>query len=111
MARRSFEMYEIRQIIVCLRSGETIRGIAQTKLANRKKIRAVRKIAVQQNWLDIKKEIPTDEVLATFFKQPPSAKVTQSSVLPYKNQIEEWCQQGIQGTTMYAALKRQHGVF
>ena len=109
MARRSFEMYEIRQIIVCLRSGETIRGIAQTKLANRKKIRAVRKIAVQQNWLDIKKEIPTDGVLATFFKQPPSAKVTQSSVLPYSKQIEEWCQQGIQGTTMYAALKRQHG--
>ena len=34
MARRSFEMYEIRQIIVYLRSGETIRGIAQTKLAN-----------------------------------------------------------------------------
>ena len=31
MARRSFEMYEIRQIIVCLRSGETIRGIAQKK--------------------------------------------------------------------------------
>ena len=48
MARRSFEMYEIRQIIVCLRSGETIRGIAQTKLANRKKIRAVRKTAVQK---------------------------------------------------------------
>ena len=84
MARRSFEMYEIRQIIVCLRSGETIRGIAQTKLANRKKIRAIRKTAVQQNWLDIKKEMPTDDVLATFFKQIPSAKVTQSSVLPYK---------------------------
>ena len=109
MARRSFEMYEIRQIIVCLRSGETIRGIAQTKLANRKKIRAVRKVAVQQNWLDTKKEIPTDQVLATFFKQSSSASVTQSSVLPYKKQIEEWCQQGIQGTTMYAALKRQHG--
>ena len=109
MARRSFEMYEIRQIIVCLRSGETIRGIAQTKLANRKKIRAVRKIAVQQNWLDIKKEIPADEVLATFFKPIPSAKVTQSSVLPYSKQIEEWCQQGIQGTTIHAALKRQHG--
>ena len=102
-------MYEIRQIIVCLRSGETIRGIAQTKLANRKKIRAVRKIAVQQNWLDIKEEIPTDEVLATFFKPPTSAKITQSSVLPYSKKIEEWCQQGIQGTTMYAALKRQHG--
>jgi transposase len=109
MARRSFEMYEIRQIIVCLRSGETIRGIAQTKLANRKKIRVVRKIAVQQNWLDKQQSVPTDEVLATFFKQSPSASVTQSTVLPYKKQIEEWCQQGIQGTTMYAALKRQHG--
>jgi transposase len=109
MARRSFEMYEIRQIIVHLRLGETIRSIAQTKLANRNKIRAIRKIAMQKNWLDTQQEIPTDEVLATFFKQKPSAAVTQSSVLPYKKQIEEWCQQGIQGTTMYAALKRQHG--
>ena len=80
MARRSFEMYEIRQIIVCLRSGETIRGIAQTKLANRKKIRAVRKVAVQQNWLDTKKEIPTDQVLATFFKQ--SSRVLSQKVRP-----------------------------
>lgn len=109
MTRRSFEMYEIRQIIVYLRAGETIRGIAQTKLANRKKIRVVYKVAIQQNWLDKKQEIPTDEVLAAFFRQESNNTVTQSRALPYKKQIEEWYQQGIQGTTMYAALKRQYG--
>ena len=72
MARRSFEMYEIRQIIVCLRSWETIRGIAQTKLANRKKIRAVRNVAVYQNWLDTKKEIPSNEVLSSFLNSHPA---------------------------------------
>jgi hypothetical protein len=38
-------MYEYRQIIVRLRQGDTIRGIAQAGLANRKKVRVIRKIA------------------------------------------------------------------
>lgn len=109
MARRRFEMYKIRQIIVALRSGVTIRGIAETKLASRNKVRSVRKIAVLQKWLDIKKEMPSDDILAQFFKQESSSHSTQSTALPYKKQIEEWCQQGIQGKTMYAALKRQYG--
>ena len=83
MARRSFEMYEIRQIIVYLRAGQTIRGIAQTKLANRKKIRVVYKIAVQQNWLDKNQGIPTDEVLTAFFKQTSPNTATKSRALPY----------------------------
>jgi hypothetical protein len=52
MGKRRFEMHEYRQIIVRLRLGETIRGLAQSKLASRKKIRVVRKIAIQQKWLD-----------------------------------------------------------
>ena len=29
--------------------------------------------------------------------------------LPYQEQVETWCQQGIQATTIHAALQRQHG--
>jgi transposase len=108
MGKRRFEMYEYRQIITRLRLGETIRGLTQAGLASRKKIRVIRKIAVQQNWLDKKSTLPADAELATFFKQPITSPVAQSAVLPYKEQVEEWCRQGIQGTTIYAALQRQH---
>lgn len=109
MGKRRFEMYEYRQIIVRLRLGESIRGLAEARLASRKKIRIVRKIAIQQKWLDTKHDLPDDDELAKFFKQPLVSPVTQSSVLPYKKQVEEWCQQGVQASTIHSALQRQHG--
>ena len=95
MGKRRFEMHEYRQIIVQLRLGVTIRGLAQSGLASRKKIRIIRKIAIQQKWLDAKIELPDDNELAKFFRQPSTTPITQSSVLPYKKQVEEWCLQGI----------------
>lgn len=109
MANRRFEMHEYRQIIVQLRLGETIRGLVQSRLASRKKVRTVRKIALQQRWLDPRQDLPTDEELTKFFKQSDSRVITQSSVLPYKKRVEEWCQQGIQASTIHAALQREHG--
>jgi transposase len=109
MGKRRFEMHEYRQIIVRLRLGETIRGLAQSKLASRKKIWVVRKIAIQQKWLDTQRDLPNDDELAKFFKQPPATPITQSSVLPYKKQVEDWCRQDIQASTIHAALQRQHG--
>ena len=54
-------MYQYRQIIFRLRQGDSIRGIAQAKLADRKKLRQVRDIAIQQGWLNIERDLPTDE--------------------------------------------------
>src|SRR5689334_15245009 len=107
MGKRRFEMYEYRQIIVRLRLGESIRGLVRAGLASRHKIRNIRKIAIHQNWLDAKCELPSDEELSRFFKQSQLSPVTQSSVLLYKPQIEEWCRQKIQASTIYAALKRE----
>jgi transposase len=110
MAKRKFEMHEYRQIIVRLRLGESIRSIVQSRLACRKKVRAVRRIALAQNWLDTKVELPSDDLLSVHFKvSTPTSLTTQSSVLPYKELVETWCQQGIQATTIHAALQRQHG--
>jgi transposase len=109
MAKRKFEMHEYRQIIVRLRLGESIRSIVQSRLACRKKVRAVRKIALAQNWLDIKHELPSDDVLAKHFKTQAPTPITQSRVEPYREQVEAWYQQGIQATTIHAALQRQYG--
>src|SRR3990167_1608576 len=109
MAKRKFEMHEYRQIIVRLRLGESIRSIVQSRVACRKKVREVRKMALKQRWLDTQQELPNDEMLAKYFKVTTPSPVTQSSVLPYREQVEEWCQQGIQASTIHAALERKHG--
>src|SRR5437660_3593155 len=109
MSNRRFEMYEYRQIIVRLRQGDTLRGIAQSGLANRKKVRVIRRIALQQGWLDQRNDIPDDQTLSQFFHRLHRSSPTQSSVLPYQQQVEEWVKQGIQASTIHAALQRQHG--
>lgn len=101
-------MYQYRQIIFRLRQGDSIRGIAQAKLADRKKVRQIHAVAIQQGWLNIQRDLPSDEELLTFFKLRKS--VPQSSLTtPYKDQIEEWVKQGIQASTIHAALQRQYG--
>lgn len=109
MAKRKFEMYEYRQIIVRLRAGESIRSVVQAKLASRGKVRSIYKIALQQNWLNKNCEIPTEDILAKFFKPIKEIPAIQSTVLQYREQIEDWCQQGIQAKTIHAALQRQYG--
>ena len=108
MAKRRFEMYQYRQIIVRLRSGDSMRGIARTKLADRKTVRRVCAIAKHQGWLDSKCEIPSDAVLAKFLGQPKLLTKSQL-IAPYQREIETWHNQGIQASTIYAALQRQHG--
>jgi len=100
-------MYQYRQIIFRLRQGDSLRGISQAKLADRKKIRQVRDMAMSQGWLNPERELPTDEELAAVFGL--KWKLSQQPLaLPYKNQIEIWVKQGIQASTIHAALQRQY---
>lgn len=101
-------MYQYRQIIFRLRQGDTLRGIASAKLADRKKVRKIRQVAVQQGWLNPEQDMPTDNELLKFFK-PHNASSQQSSAIPYKAKIEEWVKQGIQASTIHSTLQRQHG--
>lgn len=107
MSNRRFDMYQYRQIIFRLRQGDSIRGIAQAKLADRKKIRQILQIAIKQDWLNIERELPTDEELLQFFKLKKS--ISKPLAAPYLEQIEIWVQQGIQASTIHAALQRQYG--
>lgn len=103
-------MYQYRQIIFRLRSGDTIRSIARAKLADRKKVRIVRQIAIEQGWLDPQHALPTDETLAEFFGREISPKKSNYPLItPYQKQVTEWHQQGIQATTIHAFLTREYG--
>ncbi len=107
MANKRFEMYEYRQIIFRLRQGETIRSVARSGLADRRKIKNILTIADSHGLLDLNKNLPDDNELLNIFKTNVCSK-TPSSIDPYKKQIEEWFHQGIQTTSIHAALQRQY---
>lgn len=100
-------MYEIRQIIFRLRQDDSIRGISRAKLADRKKVRKIHRVAVKQGWLDLRGPLPSEDELLKSFKPKPVLNQS-SSIAPFKIQIEEWYKQGIQASTIHAALQRQH---
>jgi len=109
MAKRRIDMHEYRQIIVQLRLGVSIRAVAKAGLASRSKVKQIHLVATAQGWLDVCKDLPGNEVLASFFTPASTALTTKPSVLPYAVQIEEWCEQGVQCSVIHAVLQRQHG--
>ena len=107
MTNRRFEMYQYRQIIVQLRSGETARAIARSGLAGRRKIQFIQKTAEEQGWLTNDKPLPEDHELQHFFKEKKSYS-SVSKAKPFEALITQWLKQGVQATTIHAALIRQY---
>ena len=109
MANRRYEMYEYRQVIVRMRLGESDRAIAQTGLMGRNKIRAVRELASKRGWLDPDNELPNDTELTERFPTTAPRPQATSLVESYADQVTDWWNQNIQGTTIHQALKRKYG--
>ena len=109
MAYRSFEMFQIRQIIQRLRMGESARKVARSQHVGRATVDSIHSIALAQNWLDRQCQIPDDSTLATFFKTPRKAPQNVSSVELFRDEILKWHGQGINATTMRRALNQKYG--
>lgn len=108
MGNRRFEMYQYRQILLRMRQGATDRELARLGIIGRLKAKAIRALAVEQGWLSPERPLPDDAILSEHFGPQKEAPRT-SSVLPWSEQITTWVSQGIQGTTIYTALKNNHG--
>jgi transposase len=101
-------MYQYRQILVHMRSGDSDREIARRGLAGRDKAGELRQLAHEKGWLDKSRPLPDDTVLAQdLVRTPPPTAV--SSVEPYREDVERWFEQGIYATTIHEALQRKHG--
>ena len=107
MSNRRFEMYQYRQIIIHLRLGDSLRSIARTRDADRKTIKRIQIVAEQQGWLNPGFELPDDAVLAQFLDSKQVSSQLQK-LLPYKTLVETWHRQGVQASTIHAALERQY---
>jgi transposase len=109
MARRRFEMHHYRQALVRMRQGESDREIAGARLMGRRKLGEWRQLAAAHGWLDADVPLPDDERIATALGTPRRASSTISTLEPHRELLRSWAQQGVSGTAIHAALKRQHG--
>ncbi len=111
MSNRRFEMFNYRQVLVRMRQGDSDRQIARSKTMGRRKIAHVREIAAERGWLTPAVPLPDDAVLAAGFERPLQALPAScvSNLEPWRERITQWHSQGIQGTTIHAALARDHG--
>jgi transposase len=109
MTNRRIEMYEYRQVIHCIRQGQSDRAIAKSKLMGRLRCASVRSIAEEKGWLS-GRPLPDDHDLAQLFEIPRESNPRQVSLTqPHEQRIEVWVGQGIQATTIYQALVEQFG--
>jgi transposase len=106
MSNRRFEMYEYLQIICQLRQGLSIRRLAREQLADRKKLTKVRDLALSKGWLDPEKPMPTESELAMVFKR--SSQSHNTHIEQYQDKIQEWTMQGVQASTIWSHLQREH---
>ncbi|MFP4897145.1 hypothetical protein [Paraburkholderia sp. EG304] len=110
MTNRRFELFEYRQVLVRMRQGDSDRDIARVGLMGRKKLTTVRREAGARGWLDPAQSLPDDATIAGVFGRTPHLPHTcVSTVEPFREQVRNWAAAGVQGTTIHAALQRNHG--
>ncbi len=109
MARRRFEMFRYRQVLLRLRAGQKDRQIARAGLMGRVKVAAFRALAQAQGWLSADRELPDDAALAQAIGAARRARSTISTAEPHRARVERWVAEGISGTVIHAALVREHG--
>lgn len=109
MARRKFEMHHYRQALLRMRQGDSDRDIATARVMGRPKAAQWRRIAAQCGWLDPAHLLPDDEAIAAALGSPRKASTTVSTLESHREQLGAWVEQGVSGTAIHAALKRQHG--
>jgi len=106
---RRFEVHQYRQVLLCMRQGETDRSIARTGLMGRVKAGILRRLAEEAGFLDPLVPLPEDSILAEKLIPIREGKPSTSSVAPFAEVIKEWAGQGIQATTIFEALRRDKG--
>jgi transposase len=103
-------MYQYRHAINRMRLGESDRAIAKAGVMGRKKLAALRQLAHEHGWLVPENALPEDDALARVVKNPTQGPTAQGSlVLPYRDDVKSWAEQGIYATTIHEALIRKHG--
>lgn len=109
MANRGFEMFELRQVVVRMRLGDTDRQIAKTGLCGRKKAAWIRAEARTRGWLDPHVPLPEDLALAPVLKPQIRRSSSESTLSAFAPEVKRWWSEGLSGVVIHQALIRKHG--
>lgn len=101
-------MYELRQILVRMRLGDSDRALAKAGLIGRPKAKALRRLAEAEGWLDPERPLPEDAVLAEALSRARQRSSSVSSVEPFRDKVEQWVAHDIPCRAIHQALKREH---
>ena len=102
-------MHHYRQALLRMRQGDSDRDIAAARVMGRPKAAQWRRIAGEHGWLDPALPLPEDPAIAAALGSPRKASTTVSSLEAQRERLSAWVEQGVSGTAIHAALKRQHG--
>jgi len=101
-------MYELRQVLVRMRLGDSDRALAKAGLIGRPKAKALRRLAAAEGWLDAERPLPEDAVLAEALPRARQRSSSVSSVEPFRDKVEQWVAHDIPCRAIHQALKREH---
>ena len=102
-------MFQYRIVLAQMRRGASEREIARGHYMGRHKLAALRALAAQHGWLDPQAPLPEDAQIAAALGAPRPAASTVSTLQAHRERIAGWLDQGVQGTTILGALRRNHG--
>ncbi len=109
MANRRFAVYDIRNIIVRMRLGESDRQLRKAGVIGRHKASALRQLARELGWLDTDKPLPDNSVIAAL-ALPRQIKARQESLVePFAERVKAWSERGVSAVAIHQALVRDHG--
>ncbi len=87
-------MIELREIVHRLRLGHSVKAIHRETGRHKTVIRAVRDIAVQEGWLDLRRELPSEgEVAQRYAATLTDAHGQPHSLERYEGEIKGWLEQ------------------
>jgi len=109
VARRSFEMFQYRQVLVLMRQGDPDRAIARSGLMGRRKLAAFRVVCQQRGWLEPAASLPEDAEIAAAVGTARRASSTISSAEAFRDRVTQWIAQGVNAVAIHAALCREYG--
>jgi transposase len=109
MAGRRRAVTDVRELIRRLRVGETDRRIARDLSMSRNTVARYRAAAAQHRWLE--GPLPDPAVLAETLRPVAPARPPheQSLVEPFREPVQRWHEQGVEGQAIWQLLVEQHG--
>ena len=84
-------MFEYRQVLTCMRLGDTDRAIARVGLMGRRKVAQLRRTAEAAGWLDVATPLPGDPELAVHLGSVRTQPAVASLAEPHRERITRWC--------------------